>query len=139
VSLSSGDEVPHIFTRKSRLRPKEFLISSAKRLLQQNLPRAVASNCSKRTCATESEIEAAFAAFAGQQSDALFVGADPFLSSRQDLIIALAAHHAVPAIYDLRAATAAGGLISYASSNLEAQQQAGVYAGRILKVARASA
>src|ERR1700730_7163755 len=38
ASLSSGDEVPHIFTRKSRLRPKEFLIASAKRLLQQNLP-----------------------------------------------------------------------------------------------------
>src|SRR5580704_17957222 len=36
TSLSSGDEVPHIFTRKSRLRPKEFLIASAKRLLQQN-------------------------------------------------------------------------------------------------------
>jgi hypothetical protein len=38
VSLSSGDEVPHIFTRKSRLQPGEFLITSAKRLLQQNLP-----------------------------------------------------------------------------------------------------
>src|SRR6516225_8405682 len=38
VSLRSGDEVPHIFTRKSRLRPREFLISSAKRLLQQNRP-----------------------------------------------------------------------------------------------------
>ena len=36
VSLSSGDEVPHIFTRKSRLRPGEFLITSAKGLLQQN-------------------------------------------------------------------------------------------------------
>ena len=36
VSLSSGDEVPHIFTRKSRLRPKEFLIASAKRLLQKS-------------------------------------------------------------------------------------------------------
>src|SRR2546428_243033 len=35
VSLSSGDEVPHIFTRKSRLQPAEFLITSAKRLLQQ--------------------------------------------------------------------------------------------------------
>ena len=35
VSLSSGDEVPHIFTRKSRLQPGEFLIISAKRLLQQ--------------------------------------------------------------------------------------------------------
>src|SRR5258708_15736414 len=39
VSLSSGDEVPHIFTRKSRLQPKEILITSAKRLLQQNLPK----------------------------------------------------------------------------------------------------
>jgi hypothetical protein len=37
VSLSSGDEVPRrIFIRKSHLRPKEFLITSAKRLLQQN-------------------------------------------------------------------------------------------------------
>jgi hypothetical protein len=40
VSLSSGDEVPHIFTRKLRLRPGEFLITSAKRLLQQYLPQA---------------------------------------------------------------------------------------------------
>jgi len=36
VSLSSGDEAPHIFTRKSHLQPGEFLITSAKRLLQQN-------------------------------------------------------------------------------------------------------
>jgi hypothetical protein len=38
MSLSSGDEVPHIFTRKSRIQPKEILITSVKRLLQQNLP-----------------------------------------------------------------------------------------------------
>jgi hypothetical protein len=43
VSLSSGDEVPHIFTRKSRLKPGEFLITSAKGLLQQNLP--IADSC----------------------------------------------------------------------------------------------
>ena len=49
ASLSSGDEVPHIFTRKSRLRPKEILITSAKRLLQQNLPGADASRCSKES------------------------------------------------------------------------------------------
>jgi hypothetical protein len=41
VSSSSGDEVPHIFTRKSRLQPGEFLITSAKGLLQQYLPTAV--------------------------------------------------------------------------------------------------
>jgi uncharacterized protein YecT (DUF1311 family) len=39
ASSSSGNEVPHIFTRKSRLQPGEFLVTSAKRLLQQYLPR----------------------------------------------------------------------------------------------------
>src|SRR6516162_9856695 len=48
VSLSSGDEVPHIFTRKSRLQPGEFLISSAKRLLQRNLPEGDQVRCSER-------------------------------------------------------------------------------------------
>src|SRR5262245_49982696 len=38
VSLTLGDEVPHIFTRKPRLRPLEFLILGAKRLLQRYLP-----------------------------------------------------------------------------------------------------
>ncbi len=36
VSLTSGDEDPHIFRRKPRLRPLEFLIIGAKRLLQHN-------------------------------------------------------------------------------------------------------
>src|SRR5213078_1084591 len=40
---SSGNEVPHIFTRKSRLQPGEFLVTSAKRLLQQYLPKAAVS------------------------------------------------------------------------------------------------
>src|SRR5712691_6979212 len=40
VSLTCGDEVPHIFTRKPRLQPAEFLNPSAKRLLQHNLPEA---------------------------------------------------------------------------------------------------
>jgi hypothetical protein len=46
VSLSSGDEVPHIFTRKSRLQPGEFLITSAKRLLQQYRHKADMPNVS---------------------------------------------------------------------------------------------
>src|SRR5262249_13628236 len=47
VSFSSGDEVPHILTRKSRLQPGEFLATCAKRLLQQNRPAADVSGCSK--------------------------------------------------------------------------------------------
>jgi hypothetical protein len=40
VSSSLCDEVPHIFIPISHLEPREFLISSAKRLLQQYLPEA---------------------------------------------------------------------------------------------------
>jgi hypothetical protein len=50
ASLSSGDEAPHIFTRRSRLKPGEFSITSAKRLLQHNLP--LADICSAANCAT---------------------------------------------------------------------------------------
>src|SRR3984893_1459021 len=47
ASLSSGNEVPHIFTRKSCVQPKEILITSAKRLLQQNLPLAEVVQCNR--------------------------------------------------------------------------------------------
>src|SRR5260370_4998406 len=47
VSLSSGDEVPHIFTRKSRLQPGEFLITSTKRLLQQYRPQPDSCSAAK--------------------------------------------------------------------------------------------
>src|SRR6516162_11656794 len=40
VSFSRGDEVPHIFIRESHQRARKILISSGKRLLQQNLPQA---------------------------------------------------------------------------------------------------
>src|SRR6266446_2551402 len=49
VSLSVGDEVPHIFTRRSLLKPGEFLITSAKRLLQHNLPLADSCSAAKRS------------------------------------------------------------------------------------------
>src|ERR1700694_516613 len=49
ASLSSGNEVPHIFTRKSRVQPKEILITSPKRLLQQNLPQPDSCSGSKKT------------------------------------------------------------------------------------------
>jgi putative ABC transport system substrate-binding protein len=82
---------------------------------------------------TDDQIDAGFAALAQRPADAAFISADPFLSSRQDRVIALAARHKVPAIYDLRLATDAGGLISYGSNSLDTHRWAGVYAGRILK------
>ena len=85
---------------------------------------------------TESEVDAAFASLVQRQAGALLVGADPFFLSRRDLLVALAARLAVPAIYDWREYAVAGGLISYGPSVTGTWRQLGDYAGKILKGAK---
>jgi len=82
---------------------------------------------------TDADIDAAFASLAQHQAGALLVGADPFFNVRRDRLIALAARHAVPAIYQFRDYPLAGGLMSYGASISDLYQQVGVYVGRILK------
>jgi putative tryptophan/tyrosine transport system substrate-binding protein len=88
------------------------------------------------SAATESEIDAAFAALVQRQAEAVLVGADPFFNTRREQIVMLAASHAVPAIYQVREFVAAGGLISYGASIAVVYRQAGIYAGEILKGAK---
>jgi putative tryptophan/tyrosine transport system substrate-binding protein len=83
------------------------------------------------------EIGKAFDALSQYKVDAVLVGADPlFDNSGRDQLIVLTARHAVPAIYDWRDVTVAGGLVSYGSNLAEGYRLAGVYAGRILKGAK---
>jgi putative tryptophan/tyrosine transport system substrate-binding protein len=82
---------------------------------------------------SEVEIETAFAKIVQARAGALVVGADPFFNSRRDRIVALAAQHAIPAIYEWREFAQAGGLMSYGTNLAEAYRQQGIYAARILK------
>jgi len=83
--------------------------------------------------ATTGQIDGAFASIVEQRASALMVAADPFLDSRRDQIIALAARRGVPTIYHWREYVLGGGLMSYGASINDAYRMAGVYTGRILK------
>jgi putative ABC transport system substrate-binding protein len=81
----------------------------------------------------QSEIEAAFATLVNEGADALLVGGGTLFFTHFDQIVALAAHHRVPAMYNSRQATVVGGLMSYGTDLPNAFRQVGIYAGRILK------
>jgi putative ABC transport system substrate-binding protein len=82
---------------------------------------------------TPGDIDIAFASLERERAGALVVGAGAFLVSWRNQIIALAARHAIPAIYGFREYSADGGLISYGNDIPDAFRRAGVYTGRILK------
>ena len=85
---------------------------------------------------SESEIDATLASLAQLQARGLLVSRDPLFNSRREQLVALAARHAVPAIYPWGEFAAAGGLISYGPSLTAALRQVGIYAGKILKGAK---
>jgi putative tryptophan/tyrosine transport system substrate-binding protein len=99
----------------------------------QAAARAHGANLLMVNATRPSEIDTGFAALVQQRAEALQVSSDGFLLTHPDQIVALAARHAIPAIYAWRQFMAVGGLMSYGTNIREAWRQAGVYAGRILK------
>ena len=62
---------------------------------------------------TASEIDSAFTTFVQQQVAALFVDTEPFFTDQCATLVALAARHALPAVYQVREFAATGGLLTY--------------------------
>ena len=84
----------------------------------------------------EGDFESAFAGFARQGVGGLVIAADAFFAGQTVQLVSLAARYRLPlicgALTEVRAATAAGALMSYGASVPPAFHQAGIYVGRIL-------
>jgi putative ABC transport system substrate-binding protein len=80
-----------------------------------------------------SEIESSVAAAVSSGAGALLVGTGPFMFNNLLAIVKFITGQAIPAMYSVREATDAGGLMSYGASISDAFHQAGLYVGRILK------
>jgi len=116
-----------------------FLVNqnNAVAVLDTSDAKAAAASLGKKLivveAATKGELERVFTTIVEQHGQAVVVQADPFFLGERDQIVALAARHAIPAIYYVRDYPAAGGLISYGTSLSDALRLVGNYTGRILK------
>jgi len=80
----------------------------------------------------EHDFEAVFTTIAARGASALLVGSDIFFSDRRSQLVAFAARHKVPAIYERRDFATDGGLMSYGADFTDLYRQAGSYAGQIV-------
>ncbi|MFL5071172.1 MAG: ABC transporter substrate-binding protein [Xanthobacteraceae bacterium] len=99
----------------------------------QEAARALGREIVVVNASSEGDIDTAFATLVRRGAAALLVGSDPLFTRQREMLVALAARHAVPAIYQWREFAAIGGLMSYGTSLTDAYRQNGIYVGRILK------
>ena len=143
VSLFTSEIGPKRLELLRELVPKAALIAfivnptSGSAALQtkemQAAARAVGQQILILNASTAREIDAAFASLVEQKAAAVLYSANPLFQVRTDQLVALAARHAIPAMYEWPEFVKAGGLMSYSTSRAEAYRQIGIYAGRVLK------
>ena len=81
----------------------------------------------------DTDIDAAFESLVHAGVQMLLVAADPFFAGRRDKLVALAAKHSLPSMWEWPEFVEGGGLMSYGTSIIDTFRQVGVYTGRVLK------
>jgi putative tryptophan/tyrosine transport system substrate-binding protein len=108
-------------------------LSPAEQSAEQAAIEATGISVATESVTTESDLDAAFASLAGRKVGGLLQRPSAFLTGRRAALVALAAKYRIPASWGWPEFVAAGGLMSYGPSILDAAHQQGIYAGRILK------
>ena len=80
---------------------------------------------------SDRDFDTIFERLVQQRVGALVIGPDNFFTAHSEQLAHLTVRHAMPAIYEFRRFAAAGGLMSYSSSETEYYRLVGTYAGRI--------
>jgi putative ABC transport system substrate-binding protein len=115
--------------------PENIAVLGQLRSIQAAAP-TLGVNVSAAPVRSAAEIERAIDAFASAPNGGLVVLADFITNANRERIITLAARHRLPAVYSSRFFAADGGLISYASDDIDQYRRAAVYVDHILKGAK---
>jgi putative ABC transport system substrate-binding protein len=99
----------------------------------QTAARSLALQLHVRNASNSGELVAAVASLVQAGAGALMAAADPFFAAQRDGLVALAAKHTLPAMWEWPDFVEGGGLMSYGTSIVDNYRQVGVYTGRILK------
>jgi putative tryptophan/tyrosine transport system substrate-binding protein len=97
------------------------------------VPATLAAELAAAPARDEADVEAAIAAIAREPAGGLIAAADPFTAAHRALIIRLAQHHRLPAVYAFRQFVAEGGLMSYGPDTIDIVRRSASYVDRILK------
>jgi putative ABC transport system substrate-binding protein len=111
-----------------RNRESERVLSGA-----QEAARALGRNLVVLSASTASEIDEAFATLRNRRVAGLLIGGDPFITTRRQQVVALAARDAIPVVYANRDFVVEGGLMSYGNDVADGYRRAALHVGRILK------
>jgi putative ABC transport system substrate-binding protein len=115
------------------INPSNAPQSATEREIVQDVGRTLGAHFLVLTASSPDEIEAAFRTLVSERAGALVVSGENFFLTQRDLLVGLAARHAVPSVYAYREFVLAGGLMSYGTHYADAFRQVGVNTGRILK------
>jgi putative ABC transport system substrate-binding protein len=120
------------------LNPADATASAATSKALTEAARTLGSDIVFFHASTSDEIDGAFAAFARERPDALFIAPEGLFASRGAQFATLAARDRMPASFATREMAEAGLLMSYGIDFADSFRQVGNYVGRILRGEKAS-